>query len=64
MTSKDIRKLIREHKAEMKECGIRVVSCFNGGLDGPTYQANSKLFRLKLALDDALKVEQTISTPS
>ena len=42
----------------MKKCGIKTVSCFNGGLDNPTYQANASLFRMKLALDDALKAER------
>lgn len=57
MTSKEIRAELRATRREMKERGIRTVSCFNGGLDDGTYRANSKLFRLKLALADALKDE-------
>lgn len=57
MTAKEIRAEIRAVKAEMKERGIKTVSCFNGGLDDGTYRANSQLFRLKLALEDALKAE-------
>ena len=57
MTVQEIRKEIRATKAEMKDRGIKVVSCFNGGLDDGTYRANAQLFRLKIALDDALKAE-------
>ena len=57
MTVKEIRAEIRAVKAEMKERGIKTVSCFNGGLDAGTYHANSQLFRLKLALEDAIKAE-------
>lgn len=57
MTSKEIRKEIKAVKAEMKERGIKTVSCFNGGLDSGTYRANAQLFQLKVKLDDALKAE-------
>jgi hypothetical protein len=57
MTSKDIRKEIQDVRREMKERGIRKVSCFNGGLDASTYQANARLFRLGVKLDNALKLE-------
>ena len=57
MTSNEIRRQIRETRREMKDRGIKVVSCFNGGLDDGTYRANAQLFRLKLALDDTLKAE-------
>lgn len=57
MTVKEIRAEIRAVKTEMRERGIKTVSCFNGGLDAVTYRANSQLFRLKLALEDAIKVE-------
>ena len=55
--SKEIRQQIRETRREMRDRGIKVVSCFNGGLDDGTYRANAQLFRLKIALDDALKAE-------
>jgi hypothetical protein len=61
MTSKEIRKELRAVKAEMRERGIRTISCFNGGLDDGTYRANSQLFRLNIALKDALKAEQPIN---
>jgi len=55
----EIRKQLRALRQEMRERGIKTVSCFNGGLDDGTYRANSLLFRLKLELQDALKTEQT-----
>ena len=55
MSSKEICQQIRETRREMKDRGIKVVSYFNGGLDDGTYRANAQLFRLKIALDDALK---------
>ena len=57
MTIQEIRKEIRECRKEMKERGIRKVSCFNGGLDDGTYRANAQLFRLSLQLTDAIKAE-------
>jgi hypothetical protein len=59
MTSKDIRKELRATRQEMRERGIKVTSCFNGGLDDGTYRANVQLFRLKVQLDEALKAELT-----
>ena len=55
----EIRKQLAALRHEMRERGIKTVSCFNGGLDDGTYRANSLLFRLKLELQDALKTEQT-----
>ena len=57
MTVQGIREEIRATKAEMKDRGIKVVSCFNGGLDAETYRANAQLFLLKVALDNTLKAE-------
>ena len=57
MDAKQIRAEIKAVKMEMRERGIRTVSCFNGGLDDGTYRANAQLFRLKLALNDAIKAE-------
>lgn len=59
MKSTDIRKQLRALRQEMRERGIKTVSCFNGGLDDGTYRANSLLYRLKLELQDTLKAEQT-----
>ena len=55
---KEIRKAIRQHKAEMKACGIRRTSCFNGGLDMVTYRANARLFELNTKLEQAEKKEK------
>ena len=57
MTSKEIKAEIRATKKEMRERGIKIVSCFNGGLDDGTYRANSQMYRLKIALESALKAE-------
>jgi hypothetical protein len=57
VTSKEIRAEIRAVKKEMRERGIKTISCFNGGLDDGTYRANSQLYRLKIALESALKAE-------
>ena len=59
MKSTDIRKQLRALRQEMRERGIKTVSCFNGGLDDGTYRANALLYRLKLELQDTLKTEQT-----
>ena len=37
-------------KKEMKLLGIKVTSCFNGGLTKDEYYYNSKLFALKAKL--------------
>ena len=60
MTSKEIRAEIRATKAEMLERGIKIVSCFNGGLDDGTYRANSRLYQLKVNLETALRIEQGV----
>ena len=57
MTSKQIRAEIRETRQEMKQKGIRRISCFNGGLSGEVYSLNARMFRLELALSDAKKLE-------
>ena len=41
---------IKALRAEMKESGVRVTSCFNGGLTGAESSYNSTLFRLKTEL--------------
>ena len=54
---------IRELKREMKEQGVRVTSCMNGGLTGMEYSYNATLFRLKTELIripvEVAQVEQT-----
>lgn len=59
MTSKELRKMIRQVKREMKEQGIRRISCFNGDLTLGESIYNSKLFELETYLKDALKREET-----
>lgn len=58
LRSTEVRREIASTKREMKACGIMKVSCFNGGLDSQTYQANSKLFRLSNALKAAIEAER------
>lgn len=41
---------IRDLKREMKSRGVRVVSCFNGGLTPDESRYNSELFKLKTQL--------------
>ncbi len=55
MTVNEIKAEIKAVRKEMKERGIKKVSCFNGGLDDGTYRANALLFRLSVQLADAVK---------
>lgn len=45
--SSQINESIRRVKAEMKEKGIKRVSCFNGGHTPESYRLNAELFRLE-----------------
>ena len=54
-TVKEIAREIRELRKEMRENGIRVTSCFNGGLSGAEYAANARLFALTTEKKDAEK---------
>ena len=56
--STEIRKQLTATRREMRERGIRTISCFNGGLDDGTYRANAQLYRLKIELENAQKAEQ------
>jgi len=49
-TAKEIKAEIAATKKEMREYGVRVVSCFNGGLTGDERSYNTTLFRLKTEL--------------
>jgi len=42
-----MNKELKALRAEMKEKGIRQVSCFNGGLTADELRYNTELFRLK-----------------
>src|SRR4051794_26491756 len=44
---KDIKRQIKELRAEMRAAGIRRTSCFNGGLDPQTYRLNAQMFALE-----------------
>jgi hypothetical protein len=57
MTSKEVKREIRETKAEMKIQGIRRISCFNGGLSAAEYRWNSRLYQLSVDLELAIKAE-------
>ena len=56
--STEIRRQIREHKADMKARGFRITSFMNRQ---PVEQerANCRLYQLKLNLTEALKKEAT-----
>ena len=55
--STEIRRQLADTRREMRERGIRTISCFNGGLDDGTYRANAQLYRLKIELENALQKE-------
>jgi hypothetical protein len=57
LKSTEIRRQIREHKADMKARGFRIIGFMNRQ---PVDQsrANCRLYELKLALDAALKTER------
>jgi hypothetical protein len=41
---------VRELKREMKQRGVRIISCFNGGLTDHERSYNQQLFALKTTL--------------
>ncbi len=51
----EIRRAIRECRAEMKAKGIRRLSCFNGGHSSESYRLNSRMFELETYLKRATK---------
>lgn len=53
-TIKEIKSDIKSVKADMKSKGVRVVSCFNGGLTESERCSNSELFNLKTELIAAI----------
>ncbi len=44
---RDVQRAIRETRAEMRQKGIRRMSCFNGGLAGEAYRLNARMFALE-----------------
>ncbi len=53
--TKQLRRDLRETRAEMKAKGIKRISCFNGGLQGEVYSLNARVFRLETELKDEEK---------
>ena len=60
-TVQEIKKALREHRAEMRACGIKKTSCFNGGMDRETQRANERRFALETELQDAQRREAVVS---
>jgi hypothetical protein len=52
MNEKEIRREIRELRADMKAKGLRIISFMNGGQSLEQMRANERLFELKLRLCD------------
>jgi len=50
--TKELRREIRDTRAEMKAKGIKRTSCFNGGLIGEVYSLNARMFQLETHLKD------------
>lgn len=57
MNAQEIRKRLRELRAEMRQLGIKKTSCFNGGMDRESYRLNARRFQLETELDLAVKRE-------
>jgi hypothetical protein len=55
MSSTELKRAIRQIRADMRLMNIRVVSCFNAGLTDSERRYNSRLFELKTWLDRAAK---------
>ncbi len=51
----EIKREISATKKEMRELGVRRISCFNGGLSPAESRYNSRLFQLKCDLERAEK---------
>lgn len=47
-----LQRELRELRREMKDHGIRHISCINGGLDTQTYRANARVFELETKIKD------------
>lgn len=50
ITIKEIKSQLRELKRDMKQQGIPIKSCFNGGHSAASLALNTELFRLKAEL--------------
>jgi hypothetical protein len=59
--TKNLRRQLRELRAEMRSLGIRKTSPFNGGMDRETQRWNERRFDLESKLESALrKIAMTI----
>ena len=54
---KDLRRQLRELRAEMRAAGIKKTSPFNGGMDMATYRANARRFALETEITDEERTE-------
>lgn len=57
MTLKEIKAEIKATRKEMKEKGVKRISCFNAGLTSEQYHLNSRMFALEMELKAAQKLE-------
>lgn len=55
MTLAEIERAIRATRKEMRDKGIRRISCFNGGLQGEVYSLNTRMFYLETELKEEKK---------
>lgn len=60
MNAQEIRKRLRELRAEMRQLGIKKTSCFNGGMDRETQRYNERRFALETELSSALARERVL----
>ena len=49
-TEKELRAALRVTRREMKDAGIKRVSCFNGGHSALSYSLNARMFELETKL--------------
>ena len=55
----DIRRELRETRRQMRELGVKRVSCFNGGHSPDSYRLNSRMFELETMLRRARAASAT-----
>lgn len=59
MELKELRRQLREIKAEMKATGVRRTSCFNGGHSPVSYRLNAECFRLECLIKEAKRLSSS-----
>ena len=62
MTLAEIERAIRATRKEMRDKGIRRISCFNGGLQGEVYSLNTRMFYLETELKEEKKRQKKLDT--